>query len=42
MGQFTGDDLVEGGVVVDKEHPDVGVLIFQVREGNMESSSNGV
>ncbi len=31
-----GDDRVEGGTVVDKEHPDVGVLTFQVREGNME------
>ncbi len=42
MDEFTGDDRVEGVAVVDKEHPDVGVHIFKVREGKMESSSNGV
>ncbi len=42
MGEFTGDPRVEGGAVVSKEHLDEGVVIFQVREGNMEGSSNGV
>ncbi len=32
VGEFMGYDHVEGGTVVNKEHPDVGVLIFQVRE----------
>ncbi len=31
VGEFMGYDHVEGGPVVDKEHPDVCVLIFQVR-----------
>ncbi len=42
MGEFMGDDRVEGGAEVDKEHPNISVLIFQVKEGNMESNSNGV
>ncbi len=42
VGEFMENDRVEGGTVVDKEHPDVGVLIFQLRAGNMEGSSNGV
>ncbi len=37
VGEFMGDDRVEGGAVVNKEHPNVGVLIFQVREGNIQS-----
>lgn len=28
--------------VVYKEYPDVGVFIFQVGEGNMKGSSNGI
>ncbi len=42
MGEFMGDDCVEGRTVVNKEHPAVGVLFFQMREGNMEGSGNGV
>ena len=34
--QFVRGDCVEGGAVVHKERPDVGVFIFQVGEGIVE------
>lgn len=37
MGELMGDDRVESGVVVHKEHPDVGVFISQVTEGDVKS-----
>ncbi len=36
VGELVGDDRVESGAVVHKEHPDVGVFLFQVGEGIME------
>ncbi len=33
---------IESGAVVHKEHPDVGVFVFQVGEGIMEGSSDDV
>lgn len=35
-----GFDCVEGGALIHKEPPDVGVLIFQVEEGIVENSSD--
>ena len=42
MGKFVGDNRVEGRAVVYKEHPDVGVFIFQVGEGDVKGGSDGV
>ena len=28
MGELVGDDRVDGGAVINKEHPDVGVFVF--------------
>ena len=39
-GEFVGDDCVEGGAVVHKEHLDIGVFIFPVGEGIVEHSSD--
>lgn len=30
MGELVGDERVECGAVVNKEHPDIGVFILQV------------
>lgn len=40
--KFVGDDRVEGGAVVHKEHPDVGVFIFQVGQGIVEEGCDGI
>ena len=42
VNEFAGEDCIEGRPVVHKEHPDVGVFIFQVGEGVVENSSNSV
>ena len=42
LGEFVEDDFVEGGTVVHKEHPDVGVFIFLVGEGIVENRSNSI
>lgn len=42
MGELMGDDRVESGAVVHKEHPDVGVFISQVTEGGVKSGGDGV
>ena len=42
VGEFVGDDSIEGRAVVHKEHPDVGVFVFQMGEGIVESSSDSV
>lgn len=42
MGELMGNDCDESGVVVHKEHPDVGVFISQVTEGDVKSRGNGV
>jgi len=28
MDELVGDDRIEGGVMINKEHPDVGVFVF--------------
>lgn len=40
VGVYVGFDCVEGGALIHKEPPDVGVLIFQVEEGIVENSSD--
>ena len=35
-----GDDCVEVGAVIHKEHTDAGVFIFQVGEGIVENSES--
>lgn len=42
VGEFVGDDCVEGRAVVNKEYPNSGVIIFQVGEGVMKGGSDGV
>ena len=37
-----GDDCIEGGAVIHKERPDVGVFIFQMGEGIVENSSDSI
>ncbi len=35
--QFMGNDSVEGGAKIHKQHPDIGVVIVQVCKGCVES-----
>ena len=40
--KFVGGDHIEGGTVVNKEYPDVGVFVFQVGKGVLEGGRNGI
>lgn len=42
VGQLVRHDGIKRRAVVNKEHTDVGVLFFQVREGSIESHTDGV
>lgn len=42
VSEFVGDDRIKGRGLVNKEHPDLGVFVFQVGGGIVEDSSYSV
>lgn len=42
FSELVVDDCIKGGDVVDKEHPDIGILVLQVGKGNVPGCRDGV